>query len=81
MTIPHRLALALLVVLACKPDKPVSPDDKGGKGGTGTGATTDIAPITRVAEMLPASTVIVCFWVNSTSNHRLSGGIEASSPG
>ncbi|HET6584955.1 MAG TPA: hypothetical protein VFG69_15975, partial [Nannocystaceae bacterium] len=52
--------LALAVALACKPDKPVAPDGGAGKGdGGGAGAITDIAPVTRPAEMLPSSTVLV----------------------
>jgi hypothetical protein len=53
-------ALALAGALACKPDKPVSPDGKGGDGkGDGSRPMTDIAPVARIAEMLPPGAPLV----------------------
>jgi len=50
--------LALCTALACKPDKPVTPEGKG-DGAGGGGAITEVAPVTRIAEMLPSTTPIL----------------------
>ncbi len=54
------LALALVGALACKPDKPVSPDAKGEGGkGDGSGPMSEVAPVARIAEMLPPGAPLV----------------------